>query len=187
MSPRLFRHNISCTLIELGHPVSVHLEPTTIVHSLLLPLKLAHPLPDCHTLRNRANRFLTLLCVNSKQSPDPLTDLTPPLDFNLSQQDETLCKGRLSIQSIPPWIHVDNLLCIRERVAGNSSFWHSCWKSTGHSCTARHAQSAGCEALDYAAAAVVVPLSDYYRRLCRPVQNQLQRRWEPVCDYRLRG
>ena len=63
------------TALGVVHPVgTVHLLPTTIIHSLLLLGQLADALPDSHALWNRTDGILALLCVDAEQSPDPLAD-----------------------------------------------------------------------------------------------------------------
>lgn len=130
---RLARFHLR-TLVE-SHPVPVHLQPTTVIHSLLLPLKLAHFFSDCHTLRNWTNGFLALLGVNSKQSPDAFTDFAPPLYFSLRAKEKDKRSDLRLFQFYHHLRQRSGLPCKYEHAANNSSSWHNCWKSIVRSCT----------------------------------------------------
>jgi hypothetical protein len=66
--------------------VTIHFLSPTIVHSLLLFLQLTHFLADHHALWNRTNRILTLLSMDSKQSPDSFTDTASSLNLCLENE-----------------------------------------------------------------------------------------------------
>lgn len=81
---------LACCSCHTAHPVmKIHLSTTTIIHSLLLLLKLAHFLTDDHALRDRTDRLFTFLCMDSKQSPDTLTNSTSALHLGLFRNRES--------------------------------------------------------------------------------------------------
>ena len=64
--------------------MTIHLLTTTVVHSLLLFLKLPHLLADRHTLWDRTDRLLALLRMDTEQRPDALTNSTAALVLDLA-------------------------------------------------------------------------------------------------------
>jgi hypothetical protein len=62
----------------------VHFKSATIVHRLLLLLKLTHLFANSRALRNGANRILTFLGVNTEKRPDTLTNSTTALNLDLT-------------------------------------------------------------------------------------------------------
>ena len=64
--------------------MAIHLLAAAVVHCLLLFLKLSHLLADRHALRDGADGLLALLCVDSEQRPDALTNATTTLVLDLA-------------------------------------------------------------------------------------------------------
>mmetsp|Transcript_3872 Transcript_3872/g.10916 ORF Transcript_3872/g.10916 Transcript_3872/m.10916 type:complete len:576 (+) Transcript_3872:401-2128(+) len=60
--------------------MAVHLESASVIHSLLLLLKLSHLVANGRALRDRAGHVLAFLRMDSEQSPDPLADAASALD-----------------------------------------------------------------------------------------------------------
>jgi len=75
---------VSHTASLIEPHVSVHLKTASVVHSLLLLLKLAHLLANSCALRNRTVIVLALLRMDAQKGPDSLAYSTTSLNLHFA-------------------------------------------------------------------------------------------------------